>query len=581
MKKKLVITLSILTFFMFSSFLISSPMSNSEVIVSQEPVSNYYNFSEKSEVNFTLSLNSSVIKRGINDLILFFHLSWLNGSPIDGDATIFYNISYETANIIENKHIVSNSSTDYVVKINKKDFYSQPAGNYSVESFVNGTNVITTYQTAIFTLEVLPSGQIEMTFVNNKIILKRNSTTEVDFQLVNVGGTAVTNVTISALVNRQGTEASPIIYLPYLNLMLNSGESYKGTIRFFTNEPLYQKHSYQVSFTNLDDPDNPVIVLSEPLYIICYPNISISNVHFSVNASLNKDYSITYNIANFEDDVVYIEHEITCPLIAFSEVNGEIFAISPSFSGHHIILKDKPIEAGNTTITLSIQIAWEIQPDIYWFTSFYFSGVFHIQIISNDEPLNPFDKNITIIILLITVLLGIGYFSRDIIKGLVKITKGEQERIFPETTYPYDVVIVDGSNVAWEEKDAAGHPKLANIEAMINKLSRSNFKKIITVADAALRYQIDNQRRLDQLVKEGAIKMLPARVDGDKFILRIAEEETAMIVSNDLFKEFREIAPWIDKRRIPFTILDGEVFLHPTAETPEDDISDMHSVFEN
>ena len=116
---------------------------------------------------------------------------------------------------------------------------------------------------------------------------------------------------------------------------------------------------------------------------------------------------------------------------------------------------------------------------------------------------------------------------------------------------------------------------------MINKLSRSNFKKIITVADAALRYQIDNQKRLDQLVKEGAIKMLPARVDGDKFILRIAEEETAMIVSNDLFKEFREIAPWIDKRRIPFTILDGEVFLHPTAEAPEDHLSDMHSVFEN
>ena len=100
---------------------------------------------------------------------------------------------------------------------------------------------------------------------------------------------------------------------------------------------------------------------------------------------------------------------------------------------------------------------------------------------------------------------------------------------------------------------------------MINRLSKANFRKIITVADAALRYQIDDQRRLDKLVKEGAIKMLPARVDGDKFILRLAEEENGMIVSNDMFKEFREMAPWIDQRRIPYTILDGEVYLHPTA----------------
>ena len=114
---------------------------------------------------------------------------------------------------------------------------------------------------------------------------------------------------------------------------------------------------------------------------------------------------------------------------------------------------------------------------------------------------------------------------------------------------------------------------------MINRLSKINFDKIITVADAALRYQIDNQKRLDKLVKEGAMKMLPARVDGDKFILRLAEEENAMIVSNDMFKEFREMKTWIDQRRIPYTILENEVYLHPTAVQPieveeEEEISD-------
>ncbi|MHA1446608.1 MAG: NYN domain-containing protein [Candidatus Heimdallarchaeaceae archaeon] len=132
--------------------------------------------------------------------------------------------------------------------------------------------------------------------------------------------------------------------------------------------------------------------------------------------------------------------------------------------------------------------------------------------------------------------------------------------------------MLDGSNIAWEEKNDSNKPQINNIESMINRLSRANFKKIITVADAALRYQIDEQKRLDRLVREGAMKMLPARVDGDKFILRIAEEENAMIVSNDMFKEFRESTPWIDERRIPYTILDGEVYLHPTSVLPSVEI---------
>jgi hypothetical protein len=32
-----------------------------------------------------------------------------------------------------------------------------------------------------------------------------------------------------------------------------------------------------------------------------------------------------------------------------------------------------------------------------------------------------------------------------------------------------------------------------------------------------------------------------------------------------MFKEFRETSSWIDQRRIPYTILDGEVYLHPTS----------------
>ena len=41
-----------------------------------------------------------------------------------------------------------------------------------------------------------------------------------------------------------------------------------------------------------------------------------------------------------------------------------------------------------------------------------------------------------------------------------------------------------------------------------------------------------------------------------------------------MFKEFREDAPWVDERRIPYTILEGEVYLHPTAASPSQDKTD-------
>jgi len=519
------------------------------------------------EVNFTLSLNDTEITRGVDNLFLFFTLSFLNGSPIPGNTMIYYNITYEDSTLIKTDEIVANETTSYEIKVDKKIFYSQLAGNYTIQALANGSYFAPISQIAKFVLDVLPSGQVEMTFVNNKISLKRNEITDVDFEIINVGGSTVTNVTISPS-DREGTRETPVIYLPNLNLILESGASYQGVLRFFTDTPLYQIHTYQLSFINLGEPDNPVYVLSDPLYLICYPNMTISNVNFPINATVHEKYSISYDITNYEINTIMIQQHIQCGLIPFDEVNSQTFGVSAGPSPHHFIFSAIAIEAGNTTIDLEILIEWTTQSGLKWYSAFYYSGIYRLQVLPDESKLDPFDPIITVAILLITLFFGVGYFSRDVIKGIVGKSSTKQEKVFPETTYPYDVVIIDGSNVAWEEKDQNGHPKLENIEAMINKLSRANFKKIVTVADAALRYQIDNQRRLDRLVKEGAIKMLPARVDGDKFILRIAEEETAMIVSNDLFKEFRDIAPWIDERRIPFTILDGEVFLHPTAEKP-------------
>ncbi len=521
-------------------------------------------------VNFTLIVNESVITRGIDDLHITMLLFSSNGSAIGGDTKIYYNISNSDGQNIYSNSFIANYTTKYNVTVLKKVFYNRKADNYTVSALANGSNFASMIRYKEFRLNVLPRGHVEMIFEESKIALKKDVVTEVSFELINVGGSTVSNVTISPYIDREGTRETPIIFLPNINLTLSSGESYYGLLGFFADRPLYQIHTYLVSYTNLDSPNKPIYILSDPLYLICYPNITISNVVLPINGTVGKSYTIKYEMMNYEITPIVIKNIINCPLIPFDNVNNASYTVISGTKPIEFQYDSKPTKDGDTTIDLTIQIEWTTQSGIKWYTFFYYSGIYHIHISPSTRTIQPFSPIVTLSIILISIFISVGYFSRDVIKGLIKYGTEIKEKSFPDVNYPFDVVVVDGSNVAWEEKDSNGHPKLANVEAMINKLSRANFKKILTVADAALRYQIDNQRRLDLLVKEGAIKMLPARVDGDKFILRIAEEENAMIVSNDLFKEFRDIAPWIDERRIPFTILDGEVFLHPTAEKPTD-----------
>ena len=86
------------------------------------------------------------------------------------------------------------------------------------------------------------------------------------------------------------------------------------------------------------------------------------------------------------------------------------------------------------------------------------------------------------------------------------------------------------------------------------------------MADASLRHCIDDERTLRKLSKDGVVKLLAARIEADQVILRLSEETGAMIVSNDLFREWRPKIEWIDERRIPFSIIQNKVLLHPPSE---------------
>lgn len=121
-----------------------------------------------------------------------------------------------------------------------------------------------------------------------------------------------------------------------------------------------------------------------------------------------------------------------------------------------------------------------------------------------------------------------------------------------------NIVLVDGSNVAHSTEGEQA--QVANLVAIRDKLREEGMEPVIVV-DAALRHQIDDPQRYEQLVDEGQVRQAPAGTDADYFILSFAKELNASIVSNDRFRDRIKEFPEVRDRVIRFMIVQDEVVL--------------------
>jgi hypothetical protein len=123
------------------------------------------------------------------------------------------------------------------------------------------------------------------------------------------------------------------------------------------------------------------------------------------------------------------------------------------------------------------------------------------------------------------------------------------------------LVVVDGGNVAYAELSQKGEPKVSNLIAVRRALKQKGYEPIFTV-DASLRHQMDDPDQLEALIDDQVIRQAPAGTDADYFILEIAEQQDAYVVSNDEFERWRDQYPWIERRRVPLMIVKGQVELY-------------------
>ena len=124
-----------------------------------------------------------------------------------------------------------------------------------------------------------------------------------------------------------------------------------------------------------------------------------------------------------------------------------------------------------------------------------------------------------------------------------------------------EVVVIDGANVAYEEKSGGGKPKLSNLLKVRRELEERGFETVIVV-DASLKYDIDDQEQLENLIRSQQVRQVPAGTDADYFIIQFADQLDAQIVTNDRYKDYAGQYPWIAERRLPYMIVKGEVVLY-------------------
>lgn len=123
------------------------------------------------------------------------------------------------------------------------------------------------------------------------------------------------------------------------------------------------------------------------------------------------------------------------------------------------------------------------------------------------------------------------------------------------------IVLVDGANVGYAEKTRDEKPKMSNIVAVCKTLREKGFKPLVIV-DASFRHEVDDPDQLEALLDDQEMRQAPAGTNADYFLLQTSEETGAVIVSNDTFSDFRDQFDWIENRRVPVMIINGEVILY-------------------
>jgi hypothetical protein len=126
-------------------------------------------------------------------------------------------------------------------------------------------------------------------------------------------------------------------------------------------------------------------------------------------------------------------------------------------------------------------------------------------------------------------------------------------------------VMVDASNVAHFGRKKDAKPSLDYIIKAADALKKLGYQPLL-IADASLRHEIDKKEEFNQLLDKDVVKQVPSGTTADHYILKMAEDEDAKILSNDVFREYNDEFQDISSRRIPYKFIDGNITIGSSSK---------------
>ncbi len=550
--------LIITTLILLSSIIyISTLYTDASLIENEETLSSKSddNILNNDTVYAYISLSNDVIELG-NKLYILSGLR--NGSQFVGG----YNYSLAIKNN-NNTQLIINGTTQqransYLIDTELYLDTYKP-GNYSVLLSINATS---TYYNASdnFSIIVRYGASIELSYVDlstghsiNSINAGINETKIISVFVTNVGSTNAFNVSLQVTPINNPVDMIINEPLPLHIDVLRNITQYVFNITIKQQDYGVGQLQFYLEFT---DGLSAKFVITDQLTIYTIPIISvIINAPNKLYVADNSEFMIT--VTNLVNIKISLDVLISSNIVSFTPPSKQI---ELDHGSQDIKFIGNAISNGTARIQLSI---------IYYDPDGIDSYVLYTNIRSifvyEKSVFKPIVSTSTMLLFLLIlnsfllIFLILIYFKKDLrSKFLGKFLRID---FVPDIDFKKKSIIVDGSNIAWEESKN-GKPQIKNILEAINILKDYGFEEIIVLTDAALRYQISNPKELDDAVNKGLIKVLPAKVDADSFILRLSAQKGSLIMTNDLFREFRDQFPWIDNRRIPYTIINGKIFLH-------------------
>jgi hypothetical protein len=137
--------------------------------------------------------------------------------------------------------------------------------------------------------------------------------------------------------------------------------------------------------------------------------------------------------------------------------------------------------------------------------------------------------------------------------------------VIPYTSAPGTAargIVVDASNVARHDPDPlslSATPRVATLLAMRDFLLRRGFFPVLLIADATLRYHVDDRAAYLALVERGLVRETPPGTSADETLIAEAREREAPLVTNDRLSEWGDAARRIE--RVGFAVHPGGVSL--------------------